>query len=240
MKIKVLKRHVYFIAAMSIAKSVIADGILADKIYNPYVHPFEKELEWRNIYVDDNNHDRNQLWLSRVGYSQSFAESWAAELYVLGDKVGNNGIEYAGTEIELKHQLTEQGEYSADWGLLFEIENEDYDDTWEAATTLIAATDIQQWTLTGNAAIIYEWGNHTEDEFETALSLQAAYRYSPLLLPALEVYVGQDNLSFGPVLLGTIPVAAGKKLMWELGWLHDNSDNGADQIVKAHIEFEFW
>ena len=215
------------------------DGIIADKVYNPYVQPLEKEIEWRNIFADKDPFNQDDLWLTRLGYGQALAENWAAEAYVIGERVESGSIDVEGVELEIKQQLTQQGEYLLDWGALYELEYEKQNDNWEATATLLTAYQWRQWTFTGNLAILYEWGNSSE-ELETRFSLQSTYRWRPAIMPALEFYAGQNSRAIGPVLLGNLSLERGRKLLWEVGYLFDTDSKGADRIGKAHIEYEFW
>lgn len=227
------------IVTACLTSHALADGNAVDKVYDPYVQPLEREIEWRAIYQRDDKHPNNQQQLHRLGLGASLNDSWFAEIYLLGEKNAGDEGDLAGAEIELKHQLTEQGQYSADWGLLFELEQLREDDSWEAATTLISARDVRRWTFTANLSLIYEWGQHVQDELETALALQARYRYKAAFSPAIEFYAGQDSYNLGPVAVGSYSIAAGRKLFWEVGWLLDIGSDAPQQTFRAQLEYEF-
>ena len=57
-------------------------------------------------------------------------ERWFAELYVIGEELEDQSLELEAYEIEAKWQLTEQGEFAYDWGLLFELEKHHDKDIW--------------------------------------------------------------------------------------------------------------
>ncbi|HAU08968.1 MAG TPA: hypothetical protein DCS16_04440, partial [Gammaproteobacteria bacterium] len=108
-----------------------------------------------------------------------------------------NGFELSALEFELKWQLTEQGEYSADWGLVFELEHGVEQDLDELSVGLLLEKEFGRWSATANLFAIQEWGEDIKSEFETAFGLQARYRYSRLFEPALEFYLGQDTIGLG-------------------------------------------
>jgi len=110
---------------------ILADGFVIDKIYHPYVQPLEQELEWRTIYQDEQISTPDDLWLYQLAYGRSLNDHWFAELYLVGEKSAVQSFEIEAYELEAKWQLTEQGEFWADWGVLFELEKEANQDVWE-------------------------------------------------------------------------------------------------------------
>ncbi len=76
-----------------------------------------------------------------------------------------------------------------------------------------------------NLFLIREWGDDIDDEFETAVSLQARYRYSRAFEPALELYAGQDATGIGPVFLGSINIGTRKSLNWDGAWRQSSGDS---------------
>lgn len=216
-----------------------ADGGTIDRVYHPYIQPLERELELRGSLENGGNprlRDR-QTW--RLGYGMAFSDNWFGELYVTGERDDANSFHASGYEAEALWQLTEQGEYAADWGLLFEFESNESPDVMEFSTTLLAETEWQRWTGAANLAVSYEFGDDIDNEFETALALQARYRYSRALEPALEIYSGEDLLGAGPVLMGDIRTGPGRQVHWEGGLILGLKDRTADRTWRLLLEYEF-
>jgi hypothetical protein len=218
--------------------SLQADGTVIDKIYDPYVTPLETEIEWRAISQHDDDKQYNELQLHRFGIGQSVSENVFIELYLIGEKKSDQEFTIAAYELEAKVQLTEQGEYSADWGLLFELEKEREENIWEIKTGLLSSRQWGRWVGTANLFAIYEWGDDIEDELEAQLSLQLRYRYSRRFEPAIEFYTGQNSHGVGPVITGIEKFGGAKKLHWELGLIFGINDS-PDQTWRALLEFEF-
>lgn len=219
--------------------AALADGFVIDKVYHPYVEPLEREIEYRTLWVNDNDPEIDGSWQQRIGFGAAFRERFFAELYyIANDGSGEESVPDA-YEIELKWQLTDQGEYFADWGLLFELEKANNEDVYEYATTLLAAKELGQWTATANLAAIYEWGDSIENEWESSLAAQMRYRYRPVFEPAVELYVGQSTTAIGPVALGEVRFAGRRKLHWELGLILGIDSASPDQTVRGMLEFEF-
>jgi len=216
-----------------------ADGGVIDKIYHPYVQPLERELELRTSLENGGNprYVDRQTW--RLGYGMAFSDNWFGEAYLIGEKDSMNSFRLSEYEVEALWQITEQGEYAADWGLLFEVASAEDPNRVEISGTLLAETEWQQWTGTANLSMAYEFGDDVSNEFETALALQARYRLSKSLEPALEFYSGEGILGAGPVLMGNYRLAPGRQLHWEGGLIIGMKDATPDRTVRLLLEYEF-
>ncbi|HEY8568502.1 hypothetical protein [Microbulbifer sp.] len=218
----------------------LADGKLVDKVYDPYVEPQETEIEWRAVRTRDSDEEElNGLWQHHFSVGYGFSDHWFGEIYAIGEKRPGEGFDIEAAELEAKWQLTEQGEYSADWGMLFELERKYEENQWEAAATVIAAKDWGRWTGIGNFALIYEWGRE-EDEFETEFRGQMRYRYTEKFEPAVELYAAEDLLGVGPVALGAWRLEEGRQFRWELGLIFGITDESPDQSLRLLWEYEFF
>ena len=219
------------------ASDVAADGVVVSKVYDPYVQPLEQEIEWR--IVDQDSGMASDLQRQSFGFGWSLADRWSAELYALAVQESGESFTINACELEAKWQLTEQGEFAFDWGLLFELERATTDNTWEWSTTLLASRDFGRATLLANLGILYEWGEHIDDEVDSTLQLQLRYRLRERFEPAVEVHVGQDTTAVGPAILGLLRTSGGHKLLWELGAFAGVGENSPDRILKASMEYEF-
>ena len=221
-----------------------ADGSTIDKVYVPYVQPLEKEVEYRVLIEDENSEaDSSQGAHSRakhkLGYGQSFAENWFAEFYVIGERSAGESFSVSEYELEAILQLTEQGEFALDWGVLFELERSAQDDVWEANVGLLGVKDFEKISVVGNAFVGREWGSDIESEFEVAGSLQVRYRLRPEFEPGIEWYSSQDTHAIGPVAMGRFSVVPRQKLFWQLGLIFGIASNTANKTLQFQVEYEF-
>jgi hypothetical protein len=171
-------------------------------------------------------------------FGKSISDSLFIEGYVIAEQNNKNDLKAEAYELELKWQLSEQGEFAIDWGLITDIEYEYHDDIWELATGLILEKQWGRWVGAANVWAIYEH-SHIEAEFETALALQARYRYSPYVEPAIEFYAGENTRSLGPVLMGDVKFGPGKKLHWEAGVIFGLNNKSPDNTWRFSTEYEF-
>lgn len=222
------------------AATVWADGSAIDKVYHPYVEQLEWELEWRLTHADENpltGEEREQT--HRLGLGRAVSEFVFVEGYLIGENSADESLDLEAYEVEVLWQVSEQGEYFLDYGLLFELEKEHNVDIWEYATVLLLEKEFGRFSGTANLGVIYEWGDDISNEWETALALQARYRYSPRFEPALELYAGEDSLGAGPVLTGLEKLGTMKALRWEAGVILGMDSDTADYTLRAVLEYEF-
>jgi hypothetical protein len=216
-----------------------ADGVVIGKVYDPYVTLLEQEIEYRGLLQTDDRDALDGGELHKLGYGRTFAERWFGEIYAIGEGKPEGATKLAAFELEFKHQLTEQGEYAADWGWLTELERSTEYNQWELKNTLIAARDWGRWTGTANASLIYEWGSGIDNELETGFSAQLKYRRSALLEPGVELFKGQDTFALGPVVGGLVRMGDGNKLRWLTGVIAGLDSTTPDVNYKLELEFEF-
>lgn len=224
--------------ACLVSPAAMADGIVIDKIYDPYVQPLEKEFEFRSLVFSDD--DLADTQKHRFGFGRSLSERWFGEIYAVGVKTTGEEFRIDTYELEFKRQLTEQGEYAFDWGLLFEIERQADVDIWEISTSLIASREFGGWVGTANFDVIYEWGDPVINEFETAFHTQFRRRWSEHFEPGVEIHLGQDTLAVGPIFAGLKRLGGGSKLAWELGYFAGLDEITPDDTVRLTLEYEFY
>ncbi len=215
-----------------VVNAVSADGLAIDKVYHPYVQALEREVEWRMISADGEQKQR-------FGLGMSWSDRLFTEVYIITNESNNKDLDVSAYELEALYQLTEQGEYSADWGLIVELERERHAENWEAVVGLISEKEFGRWVGTANLKAIYEWGDTIKDELESSLAMQLRYRYSRYLEPAVELYTGQNTRGFGPVIQGDVKLKGRKKLHWEAGAIFAFDSKTPDKTWRLLTEFEF-
>jgi len=216
-----------------------ANGVVIDKVYHPYVQPLEQELEWRALFQDDQPGADDNIQLHRLAYGRSLNDHWFGEIYIIGEKSEDESFEIEAYEIEALWQITEQGEYWADWGLVFELEREADENAQEFATGILVEKEWGKWSGTANAFVGREWGSDIENEWETKLNLQARYRYSRAFEPAIEFYSGEDTQGLGPVFIGQVNLGVKRQIKWEAGSIFGLNKDSPNQTLRMLIEFEY-
>lgn len=219
-----------------VSPNVHADGVVVDKVYHPYVLPNEREFEWR--LLSRQNDDGNSL-AQRIAYGHAISETITVEGYLVGERNQNDEFGLEAYEIEVRWMLTDQGQYWADWGVLFELEKTHKIDNWELTSGVLVEKEYGRASVTMNMFLIYEWGANINDEIESEFRFQYRYRWFPQLQPAIEFYSGQDYVGAGPAFMGIQRFDGQKQLKWEAGFIVGFNGDSKDHILRLAIEYEF-
>lgn len=219
------------IATAALLPAVANAGV--DKVYSPNVELGEVELELRGIHGLEG--DTSEI---KFGGGYGVTDNWFIEGYLIGEKEDGD-FEVEEAEIESKFQLSEQGEYWADFGMLVELEKKFDADLWEVKAGPIVQKSFGRFVATAN--VLFEkqlGGDKTESEVETLGSFQLKYRMNPEFEPGVEYYVDEHTQAFGPVIFGEKRLKD-SKIGWELGVLAGLNDTTDDTIVRWQLEWEF-
>ncbi|MDP1931599.1 MAG: hypothetical protein Q8L60_09090 [Gammaproteobacteria bacterium] len=210
-----------------------------NRVYEPYVQPLEREWEWRSYYQTDDDPSESDILRQRIGYGTSINERVFAELYLNAMKLPGGSLRLESYELESRIQLTEQGEYAADWGLLIELERERSESVSEVAAAVLVSRQWGNWVGTLNVGVEYEFGSDVDNEFETFMSAQWRLRYRESLEPGLEFYADEYTRGIGPVLTGLIRGEGNRKWHWETGVILPLNKTTPDVTYRVLLEFEF-
>jgi hypothetical protein len=205
-----------------------------NRVYHPYVEQNERELEYGFVLRDLGG---DEVLLNRAGMGYAWNDKLFTEVYLLTESLTHEGEQIRGYEAEVKWQITEQGEYWADWGLLLEAGTARDISSHEFAAGILWEKELaSRWVATANAIAEYEYGSDIEDEFETALRGQLRYRYSIAFEPALEFYLDDQDWAAGPALLGTVNKCSGS---WGccLAWMQTHRKPVC--VVELNLNFNY-
>lgn len=209
------------------------------RVYEPYVNALEKEFELQSLYQTDGNPTEDDIFRQKIGFGASIGSKIFAEAYVSGKKLPSGHFRLESYELEARMQLTEQGEYAYDWGLLVEYERERSESIHELATAVLVSRDWGRWVTTGNFGVEYEFGSNIDNEIDTFAAGQLRYRYREFLEPGIELYADEFTRGVGPVLSGLIRGQGNNKWHWEAGLILPLNDTTPDETFRLLLEFEF-
>jgi hypothetical protein len=213
-----------------------ADGNPVDKVYHPLVVANERKVEWR--LTSRQSDDKNVL-AQRFAYGQAITEYLIIEAYISAERDESDDFGLQGFELEARYMLTDQGQYWADWGVLFEFEKQHDSNTFEVTSGLLFEKEFVHTSLTLNALLIYEWGANVQNEVETEFRLQYRYRFMLEVQPAIEIYTGQDFVGIGPAFIGVHRYEGIKQLKWELAFIAGLNGKDKDNTLRFALEYEF-
>ncbi len=233
-----MMKHVLliFIVFMAVCTSAQADNFTVDKVYQPYVLPFEREFEWR---LTSRQNDNGNVLMQRFSFGHALSEFVILEAYIVGARDENQDFGVEGYELELRWMITEQGRYWADWGTLFELEKQHNTNDWEVKAGLLTEKEFGQFSLTTNVTLVYEWGETVANEWESEFKAKFRYRWLPEVQPGVEVYVAEDFIGVGPAFMGIKRFDRQKQLKWELGFIAGLNGDSKDHTLRMSLEYEF-
>ena len=213
-----------------------ADNFTVDKVYHPYVLPFEREFEWR---LTSRQNDDGNVLMQRFSFGHALSEFMILETYLVGARDENEDFGLESYEVELRWMMTEQGRYWADWATLFELEKQHNTDDWEVKAGILTEKEFGQFSLTTNVSLVYEWGQTVENEWESEFKAKFRYRWIPEVQPGVEVYVAEDFIGVGPAFMGIKRYDRQKQLKWELGFIAGLNGDSKDHTLRMSLEYEF-
>jgi predicted subunit of tRNA(5-methylaminomethyl-2-thiouridylate) methyltransferase len=220
------------------SSSVIADGVVVDKVYHPYVTANEQSVEWRFLSSET---DTNNRLGQRIGYGFSMSPNLILETYIIAERDRSDDFLVQAIETELRWMITEQGQYWADWGALFEVEAAERDGgrNYEITSGVIFEKEINRSSVTMNFFVVQEWGETIKTEMETEFRFQYRYRYRSEIQPAIELYTGENYVGIGPAMIGLKRFSGQKQLKWEAGFITEVAHEQKDISIRLALEFEF-
>lgn len=228
----------YLLASLALTASLhSATASAYYLIYGPTVEYGETEIELYGHQTSDDTAtlDGNQEFVLEIG--KGITEKLFLEAKVIAQKTQASSLDTEAVAVEGVYQLTEQGEYSWDVGLLGELVYElDANEIEEVEFGVLLSTDFaQKMTFTTNIIAEYESAG---SELEASASAQIKYRMQQNFEPALEIYSAENNNVLGPVIMGKIK-AGQEKIGYEFGVLFGLDDKTPDNTVKLMVEYEF-
>lgn len=216
--------------------AAVADGMVVDKVYHPYVLPYQRRVEWRLASHDTS---KGNLLNERLGFGQSISEYATTEFYFIGQRDENSDFNISAYELESRWMITDQGEYWADWGLLFELEKQRSNDNYEASAGVLMEKEFGRTSLTLNGFLIYEWGAQLKNEMESEFRMQYRYRWKPEFQPSIELYTGQRFIGLGPGFMGIKRFDGQKQLKWEMGFIAELREDGKNNTLRMALDYEY-
>ena len=220
-----------------------ADGMVVSKIYHPYVNPLEWELESQTFARERDilTGEANDV-VQKLGLAHSVSEGVKAEAYLIAsDDPVSDDLDWIGFEFETLVQLTEQGEFSFDYGVLFEFERDWQANNNEVSLKALVEREFGKVSLTLNPGVVYEWGDTRRSEFETRLNGLVRYRYHRHLEPGLEVHLGQNAKMIGPSMGGQFRLSGDKarSVNYNLGAFFPLDEDSSEHTFRFLVEYEF-
>jgi high-affinity iron transporter len=224
------------------------DARAAHVVYSPLVEEGEIAVELRGHYDFDGDEslDGGQAYKAELEWAPT--AWWLAELLVEYEREPGESLEATEIASENVFQLTEQGRYWADFGLLAEFVYSLEDGGANALElALLGQKDFGRNEVRLN--FIFEQELESGADLEMEYRWQYRYRLDERFEPGVEMYGGagewgemgsfdDHEQQLGPAMFGKFRTADGA-FKYELGLLFGLTDETPDTTVRFLIEYEF-
>ncbi|MFO1406671.1 MAG: FTR1 family protein [Steroidobacteraceae bacterium] len=239
------------------ASAVVAAAVLglrpvdarADHVvYSPLVEDGEKAVEIRGHYDFDPDPALDGGQSYKLEYEWTPMSRWLSEILVEYER--EPGEDLAATEIASENvfQLTEQGRYWADFGLLAEFA---YSLERGGANALeVALLGQKDWGRNEvRVNLVFEQELEDDADLEVEYRWQYRYRLDERFEPGVEMYGGagdwgdlgnfdEHEQQLGPGLYGKFRTSDGA-VKYELALLFGLTDQTPDETLRFMVEYEF-
>ena len=227
------------LALLSVAISNLAWGAAVNKVFNPVVEYGEMEVELRGFFTQDADPAKDGLQVNKLDLAYGATQWWFTEMEFVFERPPGGDHELEAIASENVFQISEQGEYFADFGLFAEYERVIGAKVHEVVLGPIVQKQFGPWLATANLFFEQQFGSEkTEAGIEMKSSLQLKYRLGESFEPGLEYYAYENDQNAGPAAFGLVRMGK-NKLKWQAAWLFGLTDISADNSIRWMLEYEF-
>jgi FTR1 family protein len=221
----------------------------AHTVYSPIVEEGELALETRGHEDFDSRDDVDGAGQYKLELEYTPNAFWRTEL--LGEWEKSAGGSLAATEVAWENvfQLTPQGKYWLDFGVLAEYAHSlerDGDDALELG--LLAEKQFDRTVLTANFLAERAFASGAETELE--YSARYRWRLYEAMEPGLEIHgslgdwgdngtLDEHEHQLGPSLFGRIRTGDGAAFRYEAAVLFGLTEESPDTTLRLQLEYEF-
>ncbi len=220
------------------------------KVYSPLVVKGENELELRAYNAWGTNPVSGAKQALKLAFGHSFTDWWATELYATAEQEPGESLKLEEFEWENRFQLTPQGKYWVDVGLLNENEIPRFSrDPYEIKFGPTFSKDFYRFTALLNLLATHQYGTHAASGVGLEYRARLEYRWRRIFSPIIEAYgqpagrignYGRPRNAIGPGVTGQFPLGGGKSLRYGAVALLSTSGKAADTTVVLRLEYEFY
>jgi hypothetical protein len=217
-------------------------------VYSPLVEQGEKAIELRGHYDFDGSEALDGGQAYKAEFEWAPFSRWMTELLVEFEREPGEDLDATEIASENIFQLTEQGRYWADVGLLAEFAYSLEDGGANALEIgLLGQKDFGRNEVRLN--LLFEQALESGSDLEMSYRWQYRYRLEERFEPGIEMYggmgewgevgsFGDHEQQLGPAMYGKFRTADGA-WKYEFGLLFGLTDETPDTTVRFLLEYEF-
>ena len=212
-------------------------------IYEPYVTQGQSEVEFRGHQQGDGDPTLGGERAYEISVAHAFTDWWKPEIYVATYEREPGGANtFDGREFENTFQLTDQGEYWADFGFLgsYEYKSQPGETSVLEFGPLI---EKQSGRIQQRLNLIWEkqLGGGADRKYEVRGDYLATYSFTSALAPGFEAYYRPADSShqIGPALYGEIASSRGNEFEYSTALIFGINKGAPNRTFVLRMEYEF-
>jgi FTR1 family protein len=217
-------------------------------VYSPLVEEGEKAIEIRGHYDFDGSKALDGGQAYKAEFEWAPLSRWLTEVLVKYERAPGESLEATEIASENIFQLTEQGQYWADFGVLAEfVYSLEAGGANALEIALLGQKDFGRNEVRVN--FVFEQPLESGSDLEMEYRWQYRYRLSERFEPGIEMYGGagewgkvgsfdDHEQQLGPAAYGKFRTADGA-IKYELGLLFGLTDETPDTTLRFLLEYEF-
>ncbi len=240
------------LAGMFVAGAMVAAAPRAEAahvVYSPVVEEGEVAIEFRGHHDFDSRDERDGAQQFKVDLEYTPTAWWRTEVLGEWEKEPDESLEATEVAWENVFQLTPQGKYWMDFGVLAEYAHSLEDGGEDALELgLLGEKQFESTVLTANLVFEREFASGAETEMEYAARYR--WRVSQAFEPGVEFYgglgdwgangqLGDHEHQAGPSVMGKLPSGPRSAFKYEAALLFGLNAEAPDTTVRFLLEYEF-
>ena len=212
-------------------------------VYSPYVTQGQSEVEMRGHQTTDSDPTQQGERAYEVSVSHTFMDWWKPEIYVGAyERAPGQANSLDGYEFENTFQLTDEGEYWADFGFLASYE---YKSQPGVTSRLEFGPLIEKRSDRVDQRLNFVWekelGGGADRKYEFRTTYAVSYEIRQWLAPGFETYYrpADDSRQIGPALYGEIPSSRGNEFEYSFALVYGTNKGAPNRTFVMRLEYEF-
>jgi hypothetical protein len=222
------------------------------KVYSPTVERGVTELEYRGFRDFDHRDELDRSQEHKFAVGRGLTDYWFTEVYGAFEKEDGAPLKHEAVEWENRFQLTPQGKYWLDLGLLSELE---IGTRSGSANEFVLAPLLEKelgsrWLATVNLFFERNFGPDAESGTTFAYAGRLKLRLTRYFDPAIEIfgepgrighfghYSGQEHWG-GPAFYGKVKLEHAGAFEYSAAFLFGTSEAASDRRAVLRLEYEF-
>ena len=212
-------------------------------VYAPYVTQGQSEIELRGHQVTDSDPALQGERAYEISVAHAFTGWWRPEVY-LGtyERQPGQPNSFDGREFENVFQLTDTGQYWADFGFLASYERKAQPGV-NSKVEFGPLIEKQDGRIRQRLNFIWEkeLGAGADRKYAFRGAYLATYSFTPAVAPGFEAYYrpGDNSRQIGPALYGEIPSSSGNEFEYSAALVFGLNKGAPNRTFVLRLEYEF-